>query len=277
MNSIRKIYINSRDRNEYSLSSSDFTIDLPKSITITDQKVMIDTIEFPNTFYSIDEYNRNIYLEFYEFDDTATTNYFIIQLPPTLNIDIIILSQIIQTSLNASTDNANKTNMFQCLYNIDNNTLEIKTTYADVHFKIWSDHELIKNTSQWLGAQYNKNSLRSYNNNLTIHGGTPFFNFTTPFISRYIIFNTIENAYLTCDFIEADTILNNRISPILIKIVVNANKNELVQYTNTNLIDSSKINNLTTSALNFKLLTSRHEIIDLHGGNLKFSILFFNI
>lgn len=277
-NNIRKIYINSKDRNAaMSNSSTDFIIDLPKSINISGQKILVDSIEFPNTFYSIDDYNKNIYLEMYEFDDPTNTNFFIIQLPKTLNIDIIILAQILQTSLNNATDNVNKTNMFNTLYNINNNTIEIKAMYSDIHFKIWSNYELITYKIQWFGPVYNTSSLNSYNNNLTIHGTTPHFDFSTPFLSAYIIFNTIESAYLITDIIESDTILNNRLSPILVKIPINANKNELVQMNNNNLVDSAQINSLTTSALSFKLIDSNYNVINLNGGNLKFSILFFNI
>ena len=61
MTSIRRIYIDSRQRT--SGSDSDFTYDLPMSIEVPDNTIaFVDSVLLPNVFTSLHENNNRLYV-----------------------------------------------------------------------------------------------------------------------------------------------------------------------------------------------------------------------
>lgn len=279
MNSIRKIYINSKYRNPNSICSTDFNITLPTNVLIENSRVVIDNVSFNNTFNSIGEYNNKLYVQIYT-DNFETSEFFIVNLTQVLNIDGPILATIIKNSLNNATDSTLQQNQFDTVYDINNNELTIKMLFNNTFFKIWTDFELINNKLLWFGDAYDQNNLQSYNSNLSHSGLSSFHQIDYDFVSEYLIFDSIENVYLICDsFGSADSILHDRIDNILLKIPINSNKNEKNIYNPTNSFSDSIIikNPSNFRNLKFRLTDSNFNTVLLNNNNIQFTILFYQI
>ena len=60
---IRKLYIDSRFRTQDSESSSDFEIELPKTVNITKNALgWVSDLHLPVSWYNIDSHNNRIYV-----------------------------------------------------------------------------------------------------------------------------------------------------------------------------------------------------------------------
>ena len=98
MNKIKKVYVDSRYKTSDSIDNSDFKFEIKEGLDLSDNTVCyIDDISIPHTWYTIETYNNQLYIET---TNNSITNATIITLPNgnyTASSLAITLSLILQT------------------------------------------------------------------------------------------------------------------------------------------------------------------------------------
>ena len=64
MDKIKKVYVDSRYKSNDSVSNSDFKFELKEALYLPDNTICyIDDISIPHTWYTIEDYNNQLYIE----------------------------------------------------------------------------------------------------------------------------------------------------------------------------------------------------------------------
>ena len=142
MDKIKKVYIDSRDKTNDSVSSSDFKFELKEALDLPDNTVCyIDDICIPHTWYTIEDYNNKLYIE-------NTYPYFslsasVLSLPEG-NYNATNLAATLQSTLQHSFPNEN----YRCFYDTTRGSITIT---SDRSFRIYTDQQIININNTLLG------------------------------------------------------------------------------------------------------------------------------
>ena len=277
---VKKIYVDTRFKTADSRSDSDFYIDLPKTVNITDTvKCYIDDIVMPISFKVVELHNNNLYFSIYYFNGTVfTTIYCQITLTPK-NYNGITLSAILKTLMNAQLTN-DMNFSFDVTYDITDNILSIHIldereeadkigVVAIVH--LISDYDLI-NTMQW-GTMQNRDNIKTLNQILRITKTIAITN-NEPY-EEYIDLHTIRNLYMHSSALGSYNIISNFGQDTIIKkIPITSNFNEMLFDGVRDGFDCIDLTRRSLNRIDFKLTDSFGNIINLNRNHFSFSIVF---
>ena len=162
MNKIKKVYVDSRYKTSDSIDNSDFKFEIKEGLDLSDNTVCyIDDISIPHTWYTIETYNNQLYIET---TNNSITNATIIILPDgnyTASGLAITMALLLQTGFPEI-----------CFsYNYNNNVGTIKiTSSSDSRFRILTNGTVVSlQGSDWSGDGGHRvyspgiNNLRSSN------------------------------------------------------------------------------------------------------------------
>ena len=184
MGKIKKVYIDSRYKTNGSVNNSDFKLERKEALDLPDNRVCyIDDISIPHTWYTIENYNNQLYIE--------TTNNSI------TNGTLIILpnGNYTASSLAATLFLPLQTRVleigFSCNYNNNVGTIEI-TNPSDSQFRILTDDTVVSlQGNDWYGDgghhlySPDVNNLRSLNDVFHKFSSVPFGNIFRMWFYRF--------------------------------------------------------------------------------------------
>ena len=268
---VKKIYCDTKFRRNDSKSTSDFKIDLPQTLKLPENCVCyIDDVSIPRTFYTVETgVNDTLYVRLS--DPTFV-------LPEYLYTDHIITLQSknyngaqFAAEIQAKLQVINSS--FTCLYDSQSMTISISLATLDVI--ILTDAQLKGSVSMltWSGAAYNQNNLSSANE-LISNFQRVVGNTASP-AQYHLNLTSIRNIYIRSPNISSfNTIGCNGESSIIKKVPINAAPGEMITSFITSSTDFIPCNNLTLRTIEIQLQDVNGNIINLHGSNWSFSILF---
>ena len=269
---IKKIYVDSRFRNESSRSSTDFRMQLNESVMLPDDTAVIVTdVCIPHTWYTIEYYNDKIYFRLWN-PEGVYTDYVATLL--RRNYDIVALASAVALNMNNAVGTVN---MFLAEADVTTGTIEITINIADYSFNIYNDRTLAEKVmGTWTGPAYNANNPQSCNSVLghdDNHIEDPNFR-RVYWGSGFVDVLGVHNVYIT-----SPQFGNNSMGPqgernILKKVVTTAGFGELITDTFINQQDLNSCAKKLFQTMEFRLTDVRGNTLVLHGGHCSFTLIF---
>jgi hypothetical protein len=268
---IKKIYIDSRFKTSDSKSDTDFNFELPRTFNIPDGVVAyIDDIVIPISFSTVDARNNNLYIKFL-YDGF----YYYKQLTmDSKNYSGTTFAEALKTKLNAAVV-PYKLN-FETTYDYTDNLLTIKV----------NDTRPVQNTplvvvflsdADLKNGEYNNtpiSSPKTLNQILRINANMVFYG-NGGQNKIYIDLHTTRNLYLTSSALASYNIVSNFGNDTIIKkIPVRAGFNEMLFDEGADGMDYLDVSRRTLRYIDFKLVDSYFNVVDLRNNHFSFSILF---
>ena len=125
---------------------------------------------------------------------------------------------------------------------------------------------------------YDTNNPRDCNEILSnFDGNSREYGLNTPFISGYLNMQPIRNIYMHSSLGSFQTVAirsNGYDNTIIKHIPVNSNFNEMIYCDTVVVNDWLDCSGQTLKRLDFRIMTSRGDVIPLHGVNMSFSLVF---
>ena len=269
---LKKIYVDSKYKTINSVSTSQFSIQLPETIYMPDSSVFyISDVCIPHSWYTIEEnVNDKFYLQIN--DDNFTFD--VILTLDSKNYTGGDLAVEILSQLNKLT---NFTNKFTITYDSSRHDIIIMCDFGYT-FKVLTKNDIsTKLNNTWAGIYYdntNPHDINTYMLKLT-DGVSPLYTSVNYFKSLGLDLQPIRNIYLSSPNLgNFSTLGPNGQSNIINKIPVNANYNSMVFDNMTSSNDFLDCSKQTLKNIEFSIENSRGEIINLHGQEVSFSIIF---
>jgi hypothetical protein len=262
---IKKVYVDTRWRTSDSKSSTDFSIELPRSFTIPDNVVAyIDDIVLPVSFPTVDEKHNILHFQMNEYYGKIIMD--------VKNYNGQTFSETLKKKLNAyavskayvenATDEA-----FDVTYDFYDNSILI-TPKIVITVNFISDQDMIDGVV--LSNMSNPNSIARI---LQLYKSKVFTK-TAPFYTLLDL-HTTRNLYLTSSALGAyNSISNFGNDTIIKKIPIRAGFNELLYHDSGSGFDYLDVTPRTLRYIDFKLVNAYFEDIDLRGNHWSFSIIF---
>lgn len=276
----KKVYIDTKFKTADSQSTSDFKVELPETMHFQPNTVFyIDDVCIPHSWESIEtDINDRVYVQIYQngAGGTITNQWSVIARVSAGNYTGVDFATELQADLNSFAQTAtNIANLFTCSYIAKTNQIQIATGNDNISFKILTPNDLQLAISDFTAA-YDKKNPHDINEVLSnLNGFAPRYNKAVPYLSGALILQPFNNIY-----IHSTNLGNyNSIGPmgeqtIVKKIPVSADYNHMIFDQCVLYNDYNDCGGQTIKTLYFKLLSSRGEIIPLHGCNWSFSIVF---
>lgn len=284
---IKKIYIDSRNRTPDSASSSNFKIELDRTIQLPDNTVFFITdICIPHVFQLIEQgVNDKLYYQYVAPNphNSASISTFagIITLSPggyTGNFNIngttisggAYLANQIQTSLNNNVDPAASIS-FTASWDATQYSINVSCSGDHRSFRFLNEEQIQLYSFNWRLTNFDPANTQSANDIFKID--TPQ-NFSQNFVSDFIQLQPINNVYITSPNLGSfDTIAsfsNNVVKKVPVTVPYGY---MIIDQTGTNN-DFLNCSRQTHKTIEFHLKDSRGRYINLHGMNVSFSIVF---
>jgi hypothetical protein len=287
MDKVKKIYVDSRFRTNGSVSNSDFKFELNEAIDLPDNTVCyVDDISIPHSWHTIEQ-NRNntLYMVTTHFDDPVWYHTLALDIPGG-NYNGITLAAAIQSELQEAEPNM----YFTCVYNTSRGTVTIESNNVLI-FNIISDDQLTLLLTDpnvvWkdkIGndVSVDPNNLHSLNEVLR-YTNTGFYHpLSTPavseFESEFLDLLTIHNIYMHCPNLGHFNSVGVRgENSIIKKIPVSSGYGYQILDSVVSPHDKMDVSRQNIKTLHFILKDVYGNVIDLHGSNYSFSLVFVTI
>ena len=269
---VKKIYIDSTFRTADSLSSSSFKFQLNRNLYFPKNTVFyVEDVCIPNTWYTVDkDFNDKLYILY------DITNMQVLTLAPNQHTASTLANEI---NRQITSDGVVRNNL-TCTADLTFNSIQISNTSGGNNkvFSVFTDHDLENPANQGLfGADkptLNMSSCNQIINNTTgtsnVYGGGRGTSFDSGFLTL-----TPSNIYISSPNLGTFTTLGARgETNILKKVPVTSSYGYLIvdQYTsNHDFLDCSE---QTINMLEFNIKDVSGKILNLHGYNVSFSIVF---
>ena len=149
MISVKKIYVDSRNRTSDSVDASNFKIELPYSITMPDNcRFYISDVGIPHVWKTIeDNVNDRLYLEY----TSPNGSLPVLQARPSTNYEVFRLASGNYTGATLATEIQNKLNQvtnsyitFTVTYDTTQLSITITCNGTNTSFKIYTDQEIVQ-------------------------------------------------------------------------------------------------------------------------------------
>ena len=288
---IKKVYVDTRFRTNDSISTSQFKIELPDTLALPHNTIFhLDDIAIPHSWYTVTEdVNDALYMQISVLDTTLsqpnTTNVcHIVTISPG-NYNMVSLAHEIQLKTNAQFNTAAIPNPFLVTVNDKTNTLKfvcVNTIVAKVFTNSDIKSKLVGYVDgngwdgSWQGVSYDSNNSHHANELIGNTDGPGYpFSHSIPLNTQYSDLQIIKNIYIhSANLGSYKTIGPKGESTIIKKVPVTANENEMIFSTVTSSSDYLDCSRQTLKTISFELKDAHGRIINLHGANVSFSIVF---
>lgn len=286
---VKKIYINTKKRTLDSESSTKFKIEFSETLTFPSNSIFyVDDVSIPHAWKTVEaNVNDKLYVQLTttETDPQLKPNVCkIVSIEPG-NYNIASLATEMKTKLDAAFDSVSHPSpVFTVTPNVNNNTLTITPLYNDLLIKILTPLDLYDgmvnvNINGWFGGfniTYDKNNTQDMNDIISNNNGrSQFFTAASPFVSGFVDLQPIKNLYLSSSNLGTFTTIGvNGERTIIKKIPVSANTNEMIFDNVTSSNDYLDCSRQTLKTVNFELRDGNGNLVNLHGANWSFSLVF---
>jgi hypothetical protein len=290
---VKKIYIDSQYKTDSSLSSSQFTIEFPYSLTMPHNAIFtIDEISIPHAWYTIEtSINDRLYIQMLNTTNRQRSN--IIATVAPANYNGTSFKVAVQAALDAQalpdTDSKLVVDFDPLTY-----TIGISNAAPNYQYVVLSDVE-VANGLRGLWAKPGLSPPGSgVNTNAVTYGGyvdvaniasindvlrnlavqTTLYG-STPYRSGFLNFNTLNNLYLSSPNLGTFTTMGTRgESTIIKKVPVSAEYGYMIIDRSASIHDYLECGKCSLKTVDFELKDSRGRYVPLHGANISFSIVF---
>jgi len=269
---IKKIYVDTRFKTADSKSDSDFSIELPRTFNVPDNVVCyISDLVIPISFSTVDSRNNSLYFKFRH--NNVFQNSMLTLTLDSKNYNGTTFTEAFKTKLNATVAPYNFN--FDCIYDYTDNLLTIKLNDTrpnktiPILFEIISDDDLkngsFNNTP--ISAPKTLNQILRINKSMIfVEGGSQY--------KIYIDLHTTRNLYLTSSALASYNVVSNFGNDTIIKkIPVRAGFNEMLFDVGAEGMDYLDVSRRSLRYIDFKLVDSYFNVVDLRNNHFSFSIL----
>lgn len=295
---VKKVYVDTRFRTNDSISTSQFKIELPDTLALPLNTIFhLDDISIPYTWYTVTEdVNDALYMQMttlngnsppLHVDSTSANICKIVTLLPGTYNSLDELAKEIQFKCNLKFNSADTPDPFTVTVNVSTNTLKFSLTGATIAVKVFTNSDIKSQLvgykangwlGHWNGPEYDPNNSHHANEligNTDGDGWGFFLTQANPFTTQYTDLQPIKNIYIhSANLGSYKTIGPKGESTIIKKVPVTANPNEMIFSTVTSSSDYLDCSRQTLKTISFELKDGHGRIINLHGANLSFSIVF---
>ena len=267
---IKKLYIDTRYKNPNSKSNSDFSIDLPRQFNIPDKTVCyVDDIILPVSWSTINKYNKLLYIYIYYSSIDIHRYVYLTE----GNYSGNTFSTMFESVLNSTFDDIPIT--FTVGYNFENNILTL--TFVDGRTQPPVDTMLVSMASDetlktgWGGLMFPKPDSA---NEILNNDVTTSFNQTGSY-ETYLDLHSRRNIYLISSMLSNyDTVSTFGIENIIKKIPVTVNTNSIIYDGASEGFDYITVSNKSLRTIDFKLIDTFGNIIDMRNTHWSMSLVF---
>ena len=274
---LKKIYVDTRYRTPDSISTSNFKIELPYSLTLPDNSsFQLTDICIEHSWLTVETgINDTIYIRALSYAGQQQQLFDVIVVLPSQNYTGSTLAAAIQSSLNTQLEAGLP--VFTAVYNANPNTITINNV-QNFYFQILTDPELAtKLNNTWTGPTYDPTNPRSANDLLRNYAGTsPVYGKDKgSFVSGFLDLQPIRNIFISSPNLGSFTSLGSKgEANIICKVPVNADFGYLVLCNIIAAHDFLNCSRQVLRTLEFHLKDVKGNYIPLHGGHCSFSIVF---
>ena len=266
---IKKVYIDTRFKTEDSISDCDFVIELPRSLNIQENTICyITDVVIPVSWNTVDSRNNKFYV-YADLGDNVH-RYRILELP-VQNYTGPEFAAAFSTAINAAFLHMLA---FTVLYNNSESTLTVnyvRPMYT-VSVVFVSDRDLMAGT-YWSSA-IPKESLKSMNSIMRMGKNSYMLQPEFPYIA-VLDLHTIRNVYMTSSSLCNYNIVSNFSNDVIIKkIPVKSSYGQMLYDSSESGYDYLDVSKRSLSRIDFKLLDSFGNVLDLRGNYWSFSLVF---
>lgn len=290
MDKVRKVYVDSRFRTKDSVSNSDFKVELKEAIDLPENTVCyVDDISIPHSWHTVENgRNNTLYIVTTHIEtDPASTWWH------TLALDIaggnyngVTLAAAIQKELQYAEPNLYLT----CVYNTARGSITIESNNVRL-FNVLSDDQVMLLTTDpsvtWrdrIGnpVSVDPNNIHSLNEVLRYTSTAFYHPLSTPavseFESEFLDLLTIHNIYMHCPNLgHFNSIGVKGENSIIKKSPVSSSFGYQILDSVVSPHDKMDVSRQNIKALHFILKDVYGNVIDLHGSNYSFSLVFVTI
>ena len=191
MDKIKKVYVDSRYKTNGSASNSDFKFESKEPLDLPGYTVCyIDDISIPHTWYTIEDYNNQLYTEATNPDLTLSAS---ILTGPSGNYTASTLAAMLNDLLQTCCPNDN----FPCVYHVSVGTITIPST---INFRAMTDDfvKTLQGISSWYGNNNEEIGHPGYNNLRSINEVLRYSTMAlsnTSFETGFIDLLNVHNSY----------------------------------------------------------------------------------
>ena len=195
----KKVYVNSKYRTSNSRDISDFQTELRENFEIPDGTIMqVHEIAIPNTWYSINRNNQNLYFQHRVLAPATPTGTIFTRIEiPIGNYTAPELANIIHTELNFFYDVVGRDNTYTVSYNTISNKITIESNYTEVIFIVLPDNMIASNAGSFSNS-VDLNNINSINDTLNTPTPLDFSTTTVPWVSGFINLLNYQDIYISC-------------------------------------------------------------------------------
>ena len=265
---IKKVYIDTRFKTEDSISHSDFFIELPRSLNVPDNTICyITDIVIPVSWHTVDARNNKLYMMM----NWLGIDFYHIVVIPVKNYSGPDFAAALKLALN--TFFTREEIFFDVQYNSKDTSIKImKTQPHGVGLYMVSDHDLM--SGKYWKSPLAKGTLNSMNSILRIGTYSYMLRDTTPY-TAVLDLHTIRNVYLTSSSLCSYNIVSNFGNDVIIKkIAVKCSYGTMLYDSGEPGYDYLDVSKRALSRIDFKLLDSFGNVLDLRGNHWSFSLVF---
>jgi len=265
---INKIYIDSRHKTISSKSDSDFEIQLKEAINLPDNCVcVVSDVVLKNTLTTIEPFNQNIYVRVDNVDKIVKLD--------SRNYNIKDLGAHITAKLNEQfrTEEVNKP--FEFVEDVFNTKILIAPVGRKT-LRIFTDDELKINNITWNGGYYDKFNLKSINSVISNYGTSITRTASNPFITGRVSLQSLDYVLLSSFSLGYTSYGSREGERHIIKKIGLMPYGEISSMPFFDVSDCIPVHKMSLTRLKFIVTDPYGNIIDLHGGNISFSLLFIS-
>ena len=241
--------------------------------------MQVHEIAIPNTWYSINRNNQNLYFQHRVLAPATPTGTVFTRIEiPMGNYTPPELANVIQTELNFFYDVVGRDNTYTVSYNTISNKITIESNYTEVIFIVLPDNMIASNAGSFSNS-IDLNNINSINDTLNTPSPLDFSTATVPWVSGFINLLNYQDIYISCPELSN----NNFHSPssfsnaIIKKVPVNASFAGIINDPyGVSDYDFVNVSRRSIRRLTFRITDGSGNLIEFNGVNLSFSLLFHN-
>ena len=265
---IKKVYIDTRFKTEDSISHSDFFIELPRSLNVPDNTICyITDIVIPVSWHTVDARNNKLYIRNHII---GALRYYIVEIP-IKNYTGPDFAAALKLALNAVWY-PDPILIFDVKYDSKDTTIKITRLPGGMGLYLVSDNDLL--SGKYWSSPLAKGTLNSMNSILRVGSYSYKLQEAFPYIA-VLDLHTIRNVYLTSWSLCIYNIISNFGNDVIIKkIAVKSGYGQMLYDSGEPGYDYLDVSKRALSRIDFKLLDSFGNVLDLRGNHWSFSLVF---
>ena len=230
---------------------------------------VVSDVILKNTFTTVEQFNENMYVRV----NTGVQVVDKIIKLHTRNYDVKDLGAHMTSKLNSTFRTEDNYTLFEFIEDVFN-TVVLITPIGPNTLRIFTDEELKTNNINWTGEWYDKANLKSIHAVLANYGTSTVYTATTPYVSGRISLQPLEYVLLSSFGLGYTSYGSREGERHIIKKIHLMPYGEITTMPFFDVSDCIPVHKISLTRLKFMISDPYGNTVDLHGGNISFSLLF---